>query len=241
MNKTLYTLKSNSILIALLLMGGFKLSAQGFSFSQDTIMFNMLVSPHDTNALFEDQVYVSTSGSGITLSWKVISDEIPKPWYYQVCDRLQCYGEEALQKEKVKTSPEFGSDTTGLFKPGIKPRGLEGQGKMHIVVWDKNDTSDRDTLVVIYDAVLSLSNIANQPLELYPNPTNGSLFLELSDNPSGITEVSIIDVLGHKESIAFIQNGSSITIQTEHLKQGTYLLQSTSAKGSTYIGRFTKM
>lgn len=241
MDKTQYTLKAGGILLLLLFTGSWQLNAQGFSLSQDTVMTHMKVSPNDTDALFEHSVYVSTTGSGITLSWKVISDEIPKAWYYQVCDRLQCYGEKALAKEKVKTSPEFDSDTTGLLKPGIRPRGLEGQGKMHIIVWDVNNTSDVDTLVVIYDAVLSLPHTLHQAIELFPNPASQSLHFDLSENTSNITEVSVIDFLGRKQNAIYAQNGNSISIYIEDLTEGTYLLQSTNEEGNTYIGRFTKM
>lgn len=221
---------------------GLQVQAQrNFTLSQDTLKITPLVNAYDTTEIFENAVYVNTVIPSITLSWKVLAPEMPTNWKYQVCDRFQCYGQLSLKRDSVKTSPEFDADTSGLFKPGIRPRGFAGQATMKIIIWDENNTSDRDTLLVIFDAILALSPHLYKSIDVFPNPAYETVSLEMGQNATSFSQISAIDILGQSIPVSFVRQGSHITVAVEALNHGTYVLQAVDSEGTAYISRFTKL
>lgn len=236
------TLRFSVIALVLLLGGSLQAVAQGsFYFSKDTIRLDMLVHPSDTTPLFEEAAYAYTTLPSITLEWKVEVEGVPNKWQYQVCDFAQCYGKTSLKDGQVKVSPKFSKDTAGLIKPGLIPKGVHGTGSMKIIVWNADSTDDVDTLVVIYDAVLSIRNQWQQATEVYPNPVQDILQVNLGDDRTELAEVRIVDALGRSQEPSFVQNDAWLRVNTAGLEKGNYLIQSITTDGSVVYGRFTKI
>ncbi len=63
---------------------------------------------------------------------------------------------------------------------------------------------------------------------IYPNPTRGNIWLEISSPQTRETEASIYNLQGlivHRERFTVYQGEQRVQIETETLTQGTYLLR----------------
>jgi len=76
-------------------------------------------------------------------------------------------------------------------------------------------------------------NVANEALELsvYPNPVNDVLTISTKEN---ITNVIVYDMVG-KEIKNIITNSLTLTVSTDDLPSGSYLVKVTAGKGSKMV------
>lgn len=91
----------------------------------------------------------------------------------------------------------------------------------HDVLWEYEQLCGR--------APLSLSTTENQSnqFKIYPNPSNGTVFIEL---PNESTQVRVLDITGRLVSYETKQYGNLLTLS--HLTAGTYLVELKSGENS---------
>lgn len=79
---------------------------------------------------------------------------------------------------------------------------------------------------------VSVPDISTQNKVLvYPNPTNGTLNIDLYTNDNEINKCEIYNLQGQLVHSKDIRTGSTATLHIEHLKQGLYLLQISTRQG----------
>ncbi|MCF8463762.1 MAG: S8 family serine peptidase [Flavobacteriales bacterium] len=85
------------------------------------------------------------------------------------------------------------------------------------------------------ESVIELDN----EVRLYPNPTSSTLSLMWSAMVGTVHHVQVFDVLGKRIAIAMAQDANRMTLQTEALNSGLYLLQLSTEHG-TVTKRFIR-
>lgn len=96
-------------------------------------------------------------------------------------------------------------------------------------VWAAGDNGT----VLVHDPVITATTVSENEanVQLYPNPTNGPLTISLGPQTIGPVTISVINAKGQVIlSNTYLSDGhSALSIPTERLVQGIYLVQITSA------------
>lgn len=96
------------------------------------------------------------------------------------------------------------------------------------VIIDSSD-GQREFVVTISDELLSVTEIGNKSISLYPNPANDFVTIEGAE----AAEVQIFNTLG--QSVKTFHNTNQLN--TSNLPEGVYLLHITSTDGNTFTNR----
>jgi hypothetical protein len=83
----------------------------------------------------------------------------------------------------------------------------------------------------------STTSPETQALEIYPNPAQQSISLNIGTQEPALT-VYISDLLGQRISFKTSLNGQDIDVAT--LPNGIYLITATTTQGKVYSGKFMK-
>ncbi|MBL7810064.1 MAG: Omp28-related outer membrane protein [Saprospiraceae bacterium] len=102
---------------------------------------------------------------------------------------------------------------------------------------------EADTKVVLnsgtrFDPVLTDSeDPASKQVQVYPNPVSGTAIVDLAVDQA--VSVELFSINGQKCELSYHSQGSIITLDTQHLPTGTYLVKATGTQG-IYVGKFVK-
>jgi len=116
---------------------------------------------------------------------------------------------------------EFGDgDTSTLFEP-LHTYKTNGNFKVNLIANRCNETDRTWTEVSINTT--GINQLSSQKVQVFPNPANGFIQLEIPENMIGL-EYQIIDIYGKKLLTGLLQN-SQAQISLETLPAGLYSLQ----------------
>ena len=121
------------------------------------------------------------------------------------------------------------SDFPGLNLATIHQLKLEGAPRQSI------STVFFDNLYFYKGTALSVETFAAAKIAMYPNPVENILNI---DAPNDITNIAIFNVLG-QEVFTSTPNKASVSVQTDFLAKGTYIVQTTIA-GKKANAKFVK-
>jgi endonuclease/exonuclease/phosphatase family metal-dependent hydrolase len=88
--------------------------------------------------------------------------------------------------------------------------------------------TDRD-LIANFEIETAIDKSASQDLRVYPNPTDGKLFIEGSE----IHSIELFDIRGTKKLAIFSDNEQTI-LDLSSLTNGLYIIKATTAKGVSF-------
>ena len=121
-----------------------------------------------TISIFQIDLINATSDS-LSLSWKLIEENVTEGWDYNLCDLGECY-------TGVPNSAEmqtFGASEAGFLKMLVNPLAIEGYGFWHFWVYP---TGDQDNYVNLYFSINASLSASIEELgatfTLAPNPAN---------------------------------------------------------------------
>lgn len=86
-----------------------------------------------------------------------------------------------------------------------------------------------------YSLTVGLTKIENKAINIYPNPVQNELFIDLEETQ--ITQMAIVDISG--KIVQSVRNNSARSINVSNLNPGFYLLQIQTKNGTT-TNRFIK-
>ncbi len=80
---------------------------------------------------------------------------------------------------------------------------------------------------------------AAEPLTVYPNPTDGTLYVE--NLPEGAFTGGIYDLHGRKLTPLHVQGGETLSLTVAKLRKGAYIVKLTATDGTAYMAKFQKL
>lgn len=101
-------------------------------------------------------------------------------------------------------------------------------GNYSICVTDANGCSSCDTVTINYPS--SLQELANEGFAIAPNPFHDQLTIAAKEN-GVFLEVQLFDVTGRMVPVNYTKLEKSITLHTELLSRGLYVLKMNTSKG----------
>ena len=122
-------------------------------------------------------------------------------------------------------SPSGGSAATAS--------GLDG-GSYTVTVTDANDCETTSTVIVSVSSNASIAeNNANDGINAYPNPSNGTFYVTSDIQYSGEATVEILDITGkvlYSKPVVLNNSLSNTAVQLDYNAAGTYMLRFTAGK-----------
>lgn len=94
-------------------------------------------------------------------------------------------------------------------------------------------------------ATFRVAGVANEPLHaaetltVYPNPTDGALYVE--NLPEGVFTGGIYDLSGRKLTPLRVQGGETLSLPVAKLRKGTYVIKLTASGGTVHTAKFQKL
>lgn len=166
----------------------------------------------------------------ITLKWVRINEEIGAWDGSQICDNQTCYAS-TINETPANAPYTIKKDSTANLDVHFKPNNNEGDGVVHLKVWNVTDTSDAKIIVYIAKAEGFQTSVADMPktsdIKVYPNPAKD--FLYLRDLPvNKDVNVEIYNILGRKilsESFSYKSSTNEQRIDINELQKGIYLVR----------------
>lgn len=143
-----------------------------------------------------NMVFTTQLPEAITYSWEIIENTVPADWDYSLCDYTTCYiGIPANSEMKRITLEESKNGQQGFLKFNVLTTESNGDYVAKFYVYDSMDHDRGDTVIFNFsNSTVSVSDVkAISDLTLYPNPANGSVFIETLENDS---DVEILDMSG---------------------------------------------
>lgn len=195
---------------------------------QNIIAQSYYQSPNDSivaNAVYDDvNVYniqqINTSTDTLRFVWKKLLVSLPSTWEASICDAGHCYTSIVDSSEMNATFP----GDAGLISLHLNPHFEAGTGVVQVVMNEKNEPMDLDTLtwIITANGALSTGNIIDKDsISFYPNPVND--YLIIANSYLQNFQFTIHDVFGNK----VLQNYSSSKsefIDTKNFSNGIYIL-----------------
>ncbi|MDE6113399.1 MAG: S8 family serine peptidase, partial [Bacteroidales bacterium] len=80
---------------------------------------------------------------------------------------------------------------------------------------------------------------AVEPLTVYPNPTDGTLYVE--NLPAGTFTGGIFDLQGRQLRQLNVQGGQTLSLPVAKLRKGSYIVKLTAADGTVRMAKFQKL
>lgn len=105
---------------------------------------------------------------------------------------------------------------------------------------------DTGMVVISVSSTIGIAEISQNSIQIFPNPANDKLFIDLKDNQDLFSEsnaaIEIYDLLGKRAAqfAATIAKRQMIAIDISGLPVGTYIITTKNNDKQTTIGRFSK-
>ena len=102
-----------------------------------------------------------------------------------------------------------------------------GDTEVSVTVDQDGCTGTSDSFTLTVDACAGIDELVGLNIEVYPNPTNGTIMLDIEGESDGFV-VDILDINGksiHNQSIGSIASGVRKAIDLSHVADGMYFLR----------------
>jgi hypothetical protein len=212
--------------------------AQNFSMQHDTVKSTVPVYTDIYN-------YVNnTSGSTISVNWRIISETLPQSWEdhgsFGLCDNVTCYTTSILAGT-AQTSDTF-SGSKMLFKMQFdgSPASVTPGGPYYVTA-EISDMSFTDTVTFeLYKWPASVpkvtNSIAKEEVTLYPNPAYNEVNVTFSKE-AGIKTIAIYNLVGKQVAAYRNTNNSSAKLDIDKIPSGIYFVRLMDGAGRTVATR----
>jgi hypothetical protein len=182
---------------------------------------------------------VNVSGSELELGIRVLYNALPSAWDGMVCVHGQCLGFIPPAGDSANMAP-LDDQQTGYVRLTINPFNSNESGTLKILVYDKNNPSDRDTAIWVINQQLMSVLTPQTDLMIYPNPVVDQLWLQ-SSSGQPITSITVWNLLG-QQLIHQTQDVATDRIQLDlsALEPGQYVVQAILPSGHRINRRICK-
>ncbi|CAI8366317.1 MAG: hypothetical protein CNE98_05655 [Bacteroidetes bacterium MED-G17] len=161
-------------------------------------------------------VTIVNSSQDKSFSWQRVKNERTEGWETAVCDINLCYGVETNE-----ANFDFNPNDSFTFRFYFYPSEIKGEGEAEVVVYARENTSNRDTIKISGSCWGASLQDVSQSFSVYPNPSKNNIYLK-GANTDNIT-YSIYDLLGNIVREGKIQSNQHIDIRNLHV--GMYLIK----------------
>jgi len=212
-----------NLMLSLVCLLSTNIFAQTFSVDTD----NASVSGDISSSVIEVAIHVDNiSAAPITLRWRLIpaSISLPSGWTTSVCDINGCYSPSTYVKD---FNMAIGA-LDAYVKVSFIHNGNIGTGTEQILLFDIADSAGT-VQTLNYEAIVSpvsINEIKNEiSLNIFPNPTNNLLFLDI-DPIYIVSKIEVYSVVGAKIMEQYVNPAfSRNSIDVSNLKNGMYFVR----------------
>ena len=102
-----------------------------------------------------------------------------------------------------------------------------GQHEIYVTVDQDGCTGTSNSFVLTVDACAGISELGNLTIDVYPNPSNGEIVLDINGDSEGFA-LTVVDVNGklvYSERIASVNSNLRKAIDLSTLSKGMYFLK----------------
>lgn len=186
----------------------------------------------------KDSIYNSTTDS-LTVTWSVPTSNVNMQTGFtnlQICDECYCYPTNLLPQNH--TCKKYLPNKWGIMKALVTTDGTPGVGNSYITL-----TSNLGSITYVYITWPTNVKSVSEDIRfsVYPNPTVGNI--QVAFNIKNLTSVNVLNVIGRKVAKYDVSRNavSPISLPTDNLPTGVYLLQFVDANGKVVgVKRITK-
>jgi hypothetical protein len=173
------------------------------------------------------------TGSGTSISWRLVDFVAPSGWGVQMCDNNNCY--DMLLNPGPYNSLSVADGDTMDMKFEFVSGGIDGSGTAHFVAYIDGDSAnssiDLHYKINIDAQITSVNEVAKSAIKLYPNPVQNSFVV--SGLAQGNYSFEVFDMKGslmttYMKSVT----SNAIEIGAENLTPGVYVLKVNDASGN---------
>ncbi len=161
---------------------------------------------------------ITNTGTDTVFTWKRIVNALPNNWQRAICDNQTCWAPEVFRNTIY--IPNGG---TGNVDAHFYPFDNTGTADMEIMIWVGDDSTNADT--VRYSAQTWATNVSKvkdqKEIEVYPNPSNGSLTVKY--DAAQPVKIEVYNLLGKKVA-EYNHQGQQSTLDVSSLPNGVYVL-----------------
>lgn len=216
-------------ILAILIGIGFSTTAQNFVFSTDQHLDKEMTIGFNSNNYIR---FTTTDPEEITFQYERISNTMPQDWDLSLCDYTSCYiGVPANGSMTEITLAEATNGTDGFFNLTVNHKGITGEGKVVLYVFDSNDHERGDTVSwqLSFDGTVSIDEIeANKLFKVYPNPATDVLNITSEGHYTG----AIFNSIGKR--VLLLEGDKNETVNISNLESGIYFISCQDEKGYTF-------
>ena len=200
----------------------------GFYHVEDSLGFASLYDGQDPNGEWSLVAFDNVGGdAGSIIGWSMtFVDNSPTP-VLAYSDTTIC-----LTQVLSVSSPMYDSYlwSTGNNSQTIQLFGNVlglGQHEIYVTVDQDGCTGTSNSFVLTVDACAGISELGNLTIEVYPNPSNGQIVLDINGDSEGFA-LTVVDVNGklvYSERIASVNSNLRKAIDLSTLSKGMYFLK----------------
>lgn len=211
-------------------------NAQSFTLSGDTVR-----GVASDNGAHVGNVITNTTSSPITITWRVISHDIPaapSKWNtsFGICDNSQCYGPEiiTLSGGSYPTKTSLNIPAAGNMDVYIGLGDLSGvttYGPYTVRIEFKNGSTTDTTTYIVNKWATSVSNNvkSNDNIAVYPNPAHSEVNVVFNSMPE-VKSIAIYNLIGKMVSVYKV-SGTSAQLDVSNTPTGIYIIRLMDAQG----------
>ena len=201
---------------------------QSFTISPDDTLAG--TAAYDQLSIYD--IYMeNTTNKKVSLSWSVVSIDLPAGWDYALCDLGTCYV--GIPSSGTMDSVDVGG--MGFLGLNINPFNIPGSGKVRISVYETG-TSPGDTVTwIISSAPAAINENSERRLEVYPNPATD--LVSITGIESSDLTLQVFDMLG--KEVPHAPSSQPGKIDVSALPPGAYFIRIT-VNEQTSVLRFIK-
>ena len=210
----------------------------------DTIDVNGTTSPTQPISGYDGSCR-NTGPDTITLTWEIIKDSTTPGWTYTgFCDKNNCYDFALNQKRSFTLAP----GTSGAFALDITQGCVAGTGYVQFLLWNAADSASTVQLVTFAvtitpgpDCPTAINEVADNALDIYPNPAYNQLKIALTAN-IGSGRIDVYNLLGAKVvSQAVDVNETVQSLDITSLESGFYIAVISDGNKFVAAKKFSKL
>ncbi len=211
-------------------------------FGATTFAQNFTVEPSPASASGEPEdqfidassLVINQTNQTLNLRWERIVIDMPAEWDAPICDNVLCWAPHIAAKDFTLDPNESGD-----MKVSYRPNNTEGNGEVHIRIYDPLDSLNTVQEHIYYGTAgtVSVEEPEEMDFTIYPNPARD--FVVLPEN-NQITKAILYNIAG-KQVRTFNMAANTRQFNVADLMRGTYLLQFIDESGAIlHTTRLTK-
>lgn len=178
--------------------------------------------------------FYNVSGDTLPMRWVRAQQNIPPWWRTSVCTEYYCF---SIPDDSASWNLLPGD--SDLVYVNLYPFGNSGTGDVVIRLFDVRQPAQFVDIRYIVDALASVPEQTAGNLPVFPNPAQEVITVQVPQGAAG--RLRLADACGRTVFVQEVAAGTpQVTLATETLPPGCYLLQFTGADGLLLTTRFVR-